>query len=106
MPSTAANAIIRSAKLAAVASHHFSAHFALRWTHGNVSIARRRCSFLFWSLMYVSIRSEYVSLWMFSTANLEAVEASSLWRRNFRREVSTQVLVDDPIGGGEKSKDV
>jgi hypothetical protein len=30
IPSTAANAIMRLAKLAAVASHRFSAHFALR----------------------------------------------------------------------------
>ena len=29
IPSTAANAIMRSAKLATVESHHFSAHFAL-----------------------------------------------------------------------------
>jgi hypothetical protein len=67
MPSTAANAIIRLAKLAAVESHHLSAHCAFRWTQGTVSIARRRCIFFVGSLTYVSMRSDYVSLWMFST---------------------------------------
>jgi len=56
MPSTAANAIMRSAKLADVASHHLRAHCAFRLTHGTVSIARRRWSFFAGSLMYVSMR--------------------------------------------------
>ena len=68
MPSTAANVIMRSAKLAVVESHHLSAHCAFRWTQGTVSIARRRCIFFVGSLTYVSMRSEYVSLWMFLTA--------------------------------------
>ena len=38
--------------------------------------------------------------------DLEAVEASGFWRRDFRCEVATQIFVDDAIGGGEKSKDV
>lgn len=45
MPSTATNAIIRSAKLTEVVPHHLRTHCALRWTHGTDSIARRRCSF-------------------------------------------------------------
>ena len=67
-PSTAANAIMRLAKLAVVESHHFSAHFTFCWMHGTVLIARRRCSFFVGSLTYVSMRSEYVSLWIFSMA--------------------------------------
>jgi hypothetical protein len=40
--------------------------------------------------------------------NLEAVEASSFWRRYFfRREVATQVLVDAiPSEAAKKRKDV
>ena len=68
MPSTAANAIMRSAKLTVVESHHLSAHCAFRWTQGTVLIARRRCIFFVGSLTYMSMRSEYVSLWKFSTA--------------------------------------
>jgi len=36
IPSTAANAIMSLAKLAVVELHHFSAHFAFRWTHGTI----------------------------------------------------------------------
>jgi len=68
MPSTVANAIMHSAKLAAAVSHHLSAHCVFCWTHGTVSIARRRYIFFVGSLTYASMRSEYVSLWMFSTA--------------------------------------
>ena len=68
MPSTAANAIMRSAKLAAAESHHLSAHCAFRWTQGTVSIAHRRCIFFVGSLTNVSMRSDYVLLWIFSTA--------------------------------------
>ncbi len=39
MPSTAANAIIHSAKLALAELHHLRAQLALRWMHGIVSIA-------------------------------------------------------------------
>ncbi len=39
MLSTAANAIMRSAKLALAELHHLRAQLALRWTHGIVSIA-------------------------------------------------------------------
>jgi hypothetical protein len=42
MPSTAANLIMHSAKLAVVASHHLRDHCALRWMHGTISIARSR----------------------------------------------------------------
>ncbi len=39
MPSMAANAIMHSAKLAEVVSHHLRAHCAFCWMHGTVSIA-------------------------------------------------------------------
>jgi hypothetical protein len=68
MPSTAANVIMRLAKLAAVESHHLSAHCDFHWTQGMVSIARRRCIFFVGSLTYVSMRIEYLSLWMFLMA--------------------------------------
>ena len=48
--------------------HHLRAQWALRFTHGTVSIARSRCDFLFGSFMYVSMSREYVLLWMFLTA--------------------------------------
>jgi hypothetical protein len=67
MPSTVVNAIVRLAKLAVVVSHHLRAQCAFRWTQGTVSIARRKCIFLLGSLMYMSINSEYISLWMFLT---------------------------------------
>jgi hypothetical protein len=51
-----------------VGLHHLRAQRALRCTHGIVLIACSRCNFSFGSLMYVSMRREYVSLWMFSTA--------------------------------------
>ena len=65
MPSAAANAIIHSVKLALAGLHHLRAQLALRWTHGTVLLAWSRCSFSFGSLMYVLMRREYVSLWMF-----------------------------------------
>ena len=68
MPSTAANAIMRLVKLALVELHHLRAQLALRWTHGTVSVVWSRCSFSFESLMYVSMRREYVLLWMFLAA--------------------------------------
>ena len=58
MPSMAANAIMRLAKLAEVVLHHLIAHCAFHWTHGTVLITRRRCSFFAQSLMYVSMKSE------------------------------------------------
>ena len=67
MPSMAVKAIVRSTKLAVVVLHHLRAHCAFRWMRGTVPIARRRCIFFVGSLMYVSINSEYVSLWMFLT---------------------------------------
>ena len=68
LPSTAANAIMCSTKLAVVVSHHLRAHCALHWMHGTVSIAQSRCVFLVWSLTCVFMRSEHVLLWMFLTA--------------------------------------
>ena len=68
MPSTAANAIIRLAKLVLVGLHHLRAQLALRWTHGTVLMVWSRCSFSYGFLMYVLMRREYVSLWMFLTA--------------------------------------
>ncbi len=67
MPLMAANAIISLAKLALVGLHHLRAQLALRWTHGTVSMAWSRCSFSVGSLTYVSMRREYVLLWMFFT---------------------------------------
>jgi len=58
MPLTAANAIIRSAKLALVGLHHLRAQLALRWAHGTVSMVWSKCNFSFGSLMYVSMRRE------------------------------------------------
>jgi len=66
MPLTVANAIIRLVKLALVGLHHLRAQLALRWTHSTVLMVWSRCSFSFESLMYVSMRREYVLLWMFS----------------------------------------
>ena len=66
-PSTAANTIMCSEKLATVGSHHPSTHRAFRWTQGTVLITCRRCIFFAGSLTYVSMRSEYVSLLIFST---------------------------------------
>ncbi len=67
MPLTAAKAMICLAKLALAGLHHVRAQDALCCTHGIVSVARRICSFVVGSLMYVSMRSEYTSLCMFST---------------------------------------
>ncbi len=68
MPLMAENAIMHSTKLAVVVSHHLRAHYALRWMHGTVLIAQSKCVLLVWSLTYVSMRSEYVLLWIFLTA--------------------------------------
>ena len=75
MPSTAANAMIRLAKLALVGSHHVRAQVALRGTHGIVSVTRRICSFVAGSLMYESISREYISLECFYH-DLKAIEAA------------------------------
>ena len=66
MPLTVANAIIRLVKLALVGLYHLRAQLALRWTHSTVLMVWSRCSFSFESLMYVSMRREYILLWMFS----------------------------------------
>jgi hypothetical protein len=105
MPSTVANANIRLAKLAAVESHHLSAHCAFRWTQGTVLIACRRCIFFVGSLTYVSIRSKYVSLWMFSI-NLKAVEASGFRLCDFGCKVAAEILVDDAIRGCEEGENI
>ena len=74
MPSTAANVIIRSAKLAAVESHHLSAHCAFCWTQGMVSIARRKVHLLR-RILDVRVNEERVSLTVdVFDGNLEAVE--------------------------------
>jgi hypothetical protein len=49
-------------------SVYLKAQLALRETQGIVSSARNSPSFSSRSLMYVSISSEYTSLWMFSIA--------------------------------------
>ena len=106
MPSTAANAMIRLAKLALVGSHHVRAQLALRWTHGIVSVAWRMCSFAAASLMYASMSSEYILLWMFFYHDLEAIKAAGFRCRYLGGKVVTQVLVDDAIGGGEVCKNM
>uniref|UniRef100_K3W711 Uncharacterized protein n=1 Tax=Globisporangium ultimum (strain ATCC 200006 / CBS 805.95 / DAOM BR144) TaxID=431595 RepID=K3W711_GLOUD len=68
MPSTAANAKMRSAYAAERLSHHFNAQCAFLVTHGIVSIARNKWFFSCVSLISVSIKSEYTSEWMFSIA--------------------------------------
>ncbi len=68
MPLTAANAIMRSVKLAVAVLHHLRAHCALHRMHGTVSIARSRWVFFDGSLMYMSMRNKYVVLWIFLTA--------------------------------------
>jgi hypothetical protein len=55
-------------KLALVEFHHLRAQLTLHWMHSTVLMAWSRCSFSFGSLMYMSMRREYVSLWMFLTA--------------------------------------
>jgi hypothetical protein len=62
IPSTAAKAMHRSAKLACRRSHHWRAQLALLRTHGTVSIAWRSRAFSAGSRTYVSMRREYVSL--------------------------------------------
>ena len=87
MPSTAANAMMRSPKLAVFESIHFSAQSAFLLTHGTikgdkisimlstiggfhslVSMALKRYSLSALSLMYVSMSRLYISEWMFSMA--------------------------------------
>jgi len=68
MPSTAANAMRRSAKVAWRLSVHLSAQCAFFITAGMVSIALNRFAFSSASRTYVSISSEYTSEWMFSMA--------------------------------------
>jgi hypothetical protein len=68
MPSTAANATMRSAKVALFLSVHRSAHSAFCITAGMVSIALNRCVFSSLSRMYVSMSSEYTSECTFSIA--------------------------------------
>jgi len=68
LPLMAANAIVCLAKPAVVVSHHLRAYWAFHWTQGTVAITHRRCIFFVGSLMYMSINSEYDSLWMFLMA--------------------------------------
>jgi hypothetical protein len=56
--------------------------------------------------MYVSMRREYVLLWMFSTAIFEAVEASSFGCCHFSGKITAQVLTDDAIGGSKECKNM
>ncbi len=67
MPSTVVNAIICSAKLVLVGSHHLRAQLAL-WTHGTVLMAFSKCNNSVGSLMHVSVKSEYFLLRMVPTA--------------------------------------
>ena len=58
IPSTAAKAMRRSAKVERWSEIHFKAHSALRLMQGMVSIASKRYSRWTGSLMYVSIKRE------------------------------------------------
>eukprot|EP01137_Pigoraptor_chileana_P010999 Opistho-2@61229 len=68
MPSTAANAMMRSAKEALLWLIHRIAHSAFLRTHGSVSTALKSLARSWLSRMYVSIRRLYISEWMFSIA--------------------------------------
>ena len=68
MPSTDANARMRSANDAMLASHHLIAQLAFCVTAGTVSMAFRSRAFSRAFFTYVSISSEYTSEWMFSMA--------------------------------------
>jgi hypothetical protein len=58
MPSTAAKAMRRSAKVDRVSEIHLRAHWAFFWIQGIVSMASKRYVRRAASLMYVSMRSE------------------------------------------------
>ena len=64
IPSTAANATKRSAKVPL--SIQRKAQSAFFFTHGTVSIAFNKRCFSAGSFTYVSINKEYISEWMFS----------------------------------------
>ena len=61
MPSTAAKAISRSANVERLSEIHLRAQSDFFLMHGIVSTASNRYSRCAGSLMYVSMRSEYVS---------------------------------------------
>ena len=67
-PSTVANATSCLENLIFVVSHHVRANLNFSWMQGMLVIACRRCAFSKGHLTYVSIKREYVLLWMFSTA--------------------------------------
>merc|ERR1719394_1196817 len=55
--------------------------------------------------MNVSMSRLYISLWMISIA-MEAVEAARLRNLHLLHEPLHQVLVHDPVGGGEEGENV
>lgn len=61
MPSTAAKATKRSAKVERMSEIHRRAHSALCLTHGMLSMALKRCARSCESRIYVSMSREYVS---------------------------------------------
>ena len=62
---------------------------------------------VFCRIFDVRVDEERVRLAMdILNGNLKAVEASSFWRRDFRREIATEVFIDNTIRGGKKSKDM
>ncbi len=78
MPSTAANAIKRSAKLAVVDSHHLSTHCAFRWTQDTGDgLNRLQEVHLLCGVLDVRVDEKRVRLTVdVFDGNLEAVEAS------------------------------
>lgn len=60
------------------------AQSAFFMTAGTVSMAERRCSFSALSRTYVSMRSEYISEWMFSMAT-EGGSRAARWSQRERR---------------------
>ncbi len=92
MPSTAANAIIRSVNLALAELHHLRAQLALRWTHGSLHRVFDLC-----------INEEGVCFAedVFN-CNLGAVETLCFGCCNFGGKVVTQVLVNNAVRGSKE----
>ena len=100
MPLVAANAIKHLAKLALVGLHHLRAQWALRCTHGIVSIACSRCNFSFGSLMYMLMSVDVLN------CNLEAIKASCFGDHDFSGKVDAQIFIGHSVRGSKECEDV
>ena len=106
MPLTRANAIMRSAKLALVGSHHLRAQLALRCTHGIMSMAQRRCIF-FQGVLDVCVNQEQLGFALdVLNCDLEAMETSGFGYCYLSSKVFAEVFVDNSIGSGKECKNV